>query len=212
MRKIKTWMLLSIGLLTVLTFGACSADSEDGMSTAQMKEFSTEELQQIYQMQEDYGVSFDFPKKSDKQLPSMEELETICQIAASLQSSTKYTKIVGNSLTNCSSNKTRTRGFSKGMEYSGSRTGSHDIGSAAILYYTLTWSNVDKDHIGDFQYRIDDIVYRDSSYSVSFIDFDYEFTGAYHIDYTFTFSIRHWNEKYTVEVKNSINLEGYRNQ
>ncbi len=208
----KNLMLLSICLLGAFVFAACSADTEDRTGGSGMNEFSTEELQQIYQMQEDYGVSFDFPKKSDKALPTMQEIETICQIAASLQASTKHTKIVGNSLTNCSSNRIRTRGFSKGMEYSGSRTGYRDIGSAAILYYTLVWSNVTKDHVGNFQYSIDDIVCREESYSVSFTKFSYEFSGAYHIDYTFTFSISHWNEKYTVDVKDGVNLEGYRNQ
>lgn len=212
MRKMKKWMLLSISLLVAFVFAACSADSEDGMGTSSMNEFSADELQQIYQMQEDYGVSFDFPQKSDKPLPSMEEIETVCQIAASLQASIKHAKVEGNSLTNYGSAKIKTRGFSKGMEYSGSCTGSSDIGTVAILYYTLTWGNVNKDNISNFKYSIDDIVCRDASYSVSFSNFTYGFSGAYHIDYTFTFKISRGGPSYTVNVNGSVNLEGYRNQ
>lgn len=211
MKKMKNLVLLSISLFVAFVFAACSADSEDGMGANGMNEFSAEELQQIYQMQEDYGVSFDFPKKSDKPLPSMKELEEVCQIADSLQASTKHLKKIGTSLTNHDSRIVKTRGFGQGMEYSGKCTGTKSIGSVAIVYYSLDWNNVDKDNISDFTYSIDDIICYNSSYSVTLDKFTYSYSGSCHINYTFTFDVNYLGRRsYQVDVSDSVYLEGYR--
>ena len=160
MRKMKNLVLLSISLFVAFVFAACSADSEDGMGANGMNEFSAEELQQIYQMKEDYGVSFDFPKKSDKPLPSMKEFEELCKFVASMNSSKTTIERKGNTIVGSAKPLMRTRAFSIGKEvtkpnkktYSGYHSSSGSLsgdGYSCSFDYEVKWSNVKSNGDGD---------------------------------------------------------------
>lgn len=193
----KKWMLLSISLFVALVFTACSAESEDGMGASGMNEFSAEELQQIYQMQEDYGVSFDFPKKSDKPLPSMKEFEELCKFVASINSSKTIIERKGNTIVGTAKPLMRTRAFSSGKEvtkpnkktYSGYHSNSGSLsgnGYSCTFNYEVKWSNVESNGDGDVLGNVKSIN-SPSGWWISDDGFSYS-VGEIYLSYTFSFS------------------------
>lgn len=197
MRKLKKMMLLCISLLFAFVFAACSADSEDSLGASSMNEFSADELQLIYQMQEDYGVSFDFPKKSDKPLPSMEEFEELCKFVASMNSSKTVIERKGNTIVGTAKQMMKTRVYNSGKEvikpnkktYSGCHYGTGSLsgnGYSCTFEYEVKWTNVESNGDGEVIGNVKSI---NSPYGwwISESGFSYE-VGEHSLFYTFSFS------------------------
>lgn len=200
----KKLLIFSLSLLA-LVFTGCSSDTDELGGTRSMNEYTPDQIQQIQNLQEEYGVTFDFPTKSEKELPSVNEIEDVCKIAASLQACTKSLKVVGNTATNKPTGRVkRTRGFGQGMEYSGQNVCHSDIGCYGIVYYSFKWDNVYNNDVRGFSYTIDDIY--SFGKKITFDKFEYTYSGLRHIDYTMYFSIYLSSGKIPYELRGSVSL------
>lgn len=202
---VKKLLFFSLCLLAIV-FAGCSSDVDELGGKHSMNEYTPEQIQQIQTLQEEYGVTFDFPTKSEKELPSMQEIEDVCKIAASLQACTKNVKVVGNTATNKPNGRVkRTRGFGQGMEYSGQNVGHSDIGSYGIVYYSFKWDNVYNDDVSGFSYTIEDVY--SFGRPITFDKFEYTYNGFRHIDYTMYFTIYlPRGDKIPYELRGSVSL------
>lgn len=136
-------IIFNLGL-AVLMFSACSSDSDEAMSTSGMKEYSAEEIQQIQKLQDEYGVSFEFPTKSSKELPSVQDYENLCKFVASLNSNKATIERNGNSISGSIKPPSRGRFYTRATESSGYHWGSGSInldgnGSYGSFDYDVTW-------------------------------------------------------------------------
>lgn len=69
---------LSLSLLALM-FAACSSDTDGDGTGHAMYEYTPEQIQQIKNLQEEYGVTFNFPVNSSKGLPPVSDFEDLCK-------------------------------------------------------------------------------------------------------------------------------------
>lgn len=191
MKKLKKWMLFSINLLIVLTLAACFADSEDGTST--LYEYSVDEIQQIYQLQEDYGVAFDFSKKSTKVLPTVKDFEELCQLMASLNAIKPQYVQNRNEVVGTISPKIQTRSWNGCMEYSGSYRGEGEVrnpyrnetyGSAKFIVY---WEKTNSSGTGSVSAEVYEIRAK-SHWTLNYDRYSSSYEGGCGLKVTFYFT------------------------
>lgn len=188
-RKFSKMLQLASIILLVLTFIGCSSNDDCQLSNG-MYEYSAEQLQEIYQLQEDYGVTFAFPQSSNEQLADMQQIEDICKIVAGIQYSVKNKKKVGNSI-QCKNPIAKTRSANLyRSEFSGSYYGHKDVGTYAIVYYEITWDKLENTSLTGVSCSVEDIYIRDQAYDVKFKDFTWTFSGTCHLDYKLYFTVR----------------------
>ena len=206
----KKLFIFSLSLLA-LVFTGCSSDTDELGGTRSMNEYTPEQIKQIQTLQEEYGVTFDFPTKSEKELPSMNEIEDVCKIAASLQACTKNLKMEGNTFKSTKKRTLKTRGFSQGQEFSGEHTRSANIGTYGHFDYEITVSNLTPTS-GSASVRVINLIIEDLDYDISYYDCEKKFTGSRHLDYTFIFKVTNLivNHTFEVRVSDSLNLESGR--
>ena len=192
----KKLLIFSLGLMAIL-FAACTSDTEDGMRSSNMYEYSAEEIQQIQKMQEEYGVTFNFNTKSEKPLPSMKDFEELCKFAAHLSHAKSSITRNGNSIIGTTYSKPKTRSYSNSKEtvkeiyYSGEhRTyGSidKDKNNYGSFEYEITWHNANSKHKGGIQGRVINI-FPPSGWDVSSSSLTFDVNGDSRIDFTFSFT------------------------
>lgn len=138
----KKLLIFSFSLMAIL-FVACTSDTEDGMSTSHMYEYSAEEIQQIQKLQEEYGVTFTYPTKSDKELPTVKDYEELCISFACLNADKMTVTRTENSIS-CATKNINRRVLTRSVESSGSHSGNGSIvkdgmGSYGSFEYIVTW-------------------------------------------------------------------------
>lgn len=200
--------LFFASLLTVL-FVSCSSDVDDmTMGSTSKYQYSAEELQQIKNLQEEYGVSFEFAKSSDRPLASMKEIEDVCKLVASFNLAVKNVTVKGNTAYGTNKQKgVLRRGFSNAKEYSGSYKGTQNIDSYGSFDFEISWTNVNS---ASDKSKIEGkvlLITPTSGYSITKTDFDAEFVGSTGIDYTFYFMVAApGGDGYKFSVKGSLTM------
>lgn len=194
---------LSLSLLAVM-FAACSSDTDGDGTGRAMYEYTPEQIQQIKNLQEEYGVTFNFPVNSSKGLPPVSDFEDLCKTFAYLNSAKEEVTRSGNTIKCRTVQRTRTRAFSRGVEetyYSGSEIGYGDLNGNNESYgsfsYLVSWEGVNSGHSKNVSYQI----YSLQSYGVWELDlvkFSYN-VGGTSLYYTFEFEA--YNSKYLYSVR-----------
>lgn len=187
----KKLLIFSLSLLALI-FTACSSDSEDAMGTSGMHEYSVEEIQQIQKLQEEYGVSFEFPTKSQEALPTVKDMEELCQLIACSNHS-KSTVVKQDGILVCTKGfqRPKSRSWNGCTEYSGEYHGStsyYDNGSECIIVkYKAKWSGTNSSGCGDLS--IYDIDYEArSEWSVEYKGLKTEYEGGAGVRVIFKFN------------------------
>lgn len=156
---------LSLSLLAVM-FAACSSDTDGDGTGRAMYEYTPEQIQQIKNLQEEYGVTFNFPVNSSKGLPPVSDFEDLCKTFAYLNSAKEEVTRSGNTIKCRTVQRTRTRAFSRGVEetyYSGSEIGHGDLNGNNESYgsfsYLVSWEGVNSGHSKNVSYQIYSLQY-----------------------------------------------------
>ena len=169
---------------------SCSSDSDEfPVSECKEYKYSNEEIMQINKLKEDYNVDFENPSKSDKPLPTIKEMEELCKMIASLNSSARKTTRNGNSITNVTPKRVRRRAFSDALEYSGSYEGRGTIDNYNCEFdYKVSWKNTNTSGCGDVKGEV--IQIRESgagSWRLVYVGFSYGYAASHTLRYTFLF-------------------------
>ena len=217
----KKLLIFSLSLLT-LVFTACSLDTDELGGTRSMNEYTPEQIQQIQTLQEEYGVTFDFPTKSEKELPSVKDFEDLCKTFAYLNASKEEVTRVGNSVKCKTLQKVNTRAYSQGKEntvketyYSGYHADRADVfvddkNSCGSFSYEISWSNVNMRHRGSVKHNIRSINSSGVWTLISDGNFSYSVDSGNYLHYTFGF-IAYSDSSYKVSnlsYSSSVSLSG----
>lgn len=188
--KMKNLVTAFFCCLMVALCMSCSSDSDESpVSECKEYKYSNEEIRQINKLKEDYNVDFENPSKSDKPLPTIKEMEELCKMIASLNSSARKTTRNGNSITNVTPKRVRRRAFSDALEYSGSYEGRGTIDNYNCEFdYKVSWKNTNTSGCGDVKGEV--IQIRESgagSWRLVYVGFSYEYRASHTLRYTFHF-------------------------
>lgn len=218
----KKLLILSLSLLA-LVFVGCSSDIDELGGTRSMNEYTPDQIQQIQNLQEEYGVTFDFPTKSEKELPSVKDFEDLCKTFAYLNASKEEVTRVGNSIKCKTLQKVNTRAYSQGKEstvkekyYSGNHSGRGEIvgdgkGSYGSVSYEISWSNVNMRHRGSVTYQINSIYSSGGWTIISDGSFSYFVSSNNELCFSFGFEAFSENHGYRVtslSYSSSVSLSG----
>lgn len=90
---------LLILFLAALTLAACSSDNEEGSASSSTYQYTAEEITQINNLQEEYGVKLNLTQSSNHPLSTIAEVEEMCKIVAKMQMATRHYSIKGDTVT-----------------------------------------------------------------------------------------------------------------
>ncbi len=173
----------SLMVATAGLFVSCSADDDTLASEQSAYSYSASEIQEILELQEEYGVKFEMPTSTNGHLPSIESIENLCKAIVLMQSSSKHGIKKGNKIVFSPKRRRLAKIPSDAETYSGSDGGTHTENGWKISY-EVTWENVSPTLPGGSVNCSIDASVKDWDFSV--YDFDYHFEGSSTIVYTIT--------------------------
>lgn len=160
---------------------SCTANDELEAETVGYS-YSASDVEEILELQAEYGVEFEFKKFSYSPLPSVDDMESLCKLIVAMQSSVRHGVKVGNGFvfSTGKQKQNRTRSLSWDIEkYSGSHSDVEYDGDCGEVRYTVEWSDVYVTRDGGLSGSVTcDIDCNSSDWDVSVYDFDYHFEGT----------------------------------
>lgn len=171
---------------------SCTADDEFEANQPAYS-YSASEVQEILELQEEYGVDFSFKQTSDRPLPSVENMEELCKLIVQMQSAAKRGQKEGNKIL-FSPRKTRANLDWDIEKYSGSYDGSELNTRCGDIYYTIAWKDVYTTRDGGVSGTFECFVDGTSSYwDVSLDNFNYHFEGTTTLVFDITIKARYYD-------------------
>ena len=132
----------SLMVATAGMFVSCSADDDTLTSEQSAYSYSASEVQEILELQEEYGVKFSFQQSGNVPLPSIKKMEELCKIITTMQSSTNH-GIKGKNSVHFSNARKRSSKIEYGGEnYSGSWKDSDSANKYGTFEYEIFWEDI----------------------------------------------------------------------
>lgn len=202
----KKTILLSC--LVALAFAGCSSDAEED----EAYQYTTDELCRIHELQEEYGVDFDFPTTADAPLPDVDDVEALCRMLSKMRSASRHAEVRGDTATFTTRSRVVRKSGNRVESYSGSHTGSGTLGvegkQSEVFEYTITWSNVNATDKIDATGEILSWPYL-NNWTFTEPKFSFSFHASSMLEYTITFTAYHMDSHfpYKASLTNTINLK-----
>lgn len=204
-------------VLSGTLLSSCSAD--DAEESDGVYRYTAEQIQEIENLKEDYGVeNVNIPYESTSQpLMSLSEVEEVLQIVAAFQASAKNCVMRdGNSCTFSSSKGMLTRVPTLGGEsytgsYSGSKTYHNFYRDVAVVEYTIEWKGIDALNYKDVTVTVN-ISEQDSIYKIHYRGYSLSYQGSCHLIVTMKFDVYRGYSTIPCadfSVNSEINLESF---